>query len=116
MPRPLQAESEEDERKKTARGKPAPKRPGAGRPEKERDVKKPARLLLDEEDRQRVPSLAALRRHRERERRQMMGNVDTPQFAREVVLPETITVQELPVRSPVVVKEFMKNGSMAGPT
>ena len=119
VPRPLQAESEEDERKKTARGKTAAKRPGAGRPEKEREVKKPARLLLDEDDRQRVPSLAALRRHRERERRQMMGNVDAPQFAREVVLPETITVQELAarmaVRSTDVVKVLMKNGIMAGP-
>ena len=117
--RPLQAETEEEDRKKTARGKTAAKRPGAGRPEKERDVKKPARLLLDEEDRQRVPSLAALRRHRERERRQMMGNIETPQFAREVVLPETITVQELAarmaVRSTDVVKVLMKNGIMAGP-
>ncbi len=117
--RTIQAETEDDDKKKAARGKAAVKRPGAGRPEKEREVKKPARLLLDEDDRQRVPSLAALRRHRERERRQMMGNVEAPQFAREVVLPETITVQELAarmaVRSTDVVKVLMKNGIMAGP-
>ena len=117
--RTLQAESEEDDKKKAARGKTPAKRPGTGRPEKDREVKKPARLLLDDDERQRVPSLAALRRHRERERRQMMGAQEQTQFAREVVLPETITVQELAarmaVRSTDVVKVLMKNGIMAGP-
>jgi translation initiation factor IF-2 len=119
--RALQVETEEDEKKKAARGKAPVKRPGAGRPDRDRgEVKKPARLLLDEEERQRVPSLAALRRHRERERRQLMGNPEPGQFAREVVLPETITVQELAarmaVRSTDVVKVLMKNGIMAGPS
>ena len=39
----------------------------------------------------RGPSLAALRRHREREKRQQQL-LDAGPFVREVVLPETITV------------------------
>ncbi|MFO1070806.1 MAG: translation initiation factor IF-2 [Geminicoccaceae bacterium] len=107
---------EDDEKKKAARGK-AVKRPGAGRPDKDRDVKKPPRLLLDDDDRQRIPSLAARRRHLERERRQAMGLPETTPFSREVVLPETITVGELASRMAVrgtdVVKVLMKNGIMA---
>jgi translation initiation factor IF-2 len=110
------AEAEEEERKKAGR-KGALKRPGASRPDKDRDVKKPARLLLDDDDRQRVPSLAALRRHRERERRQAMANAEQTAVTREVILPESITVQELAARMAVrgtdVVKVLMRNGIMA---
>jgi translation initiation factor IF-2 len=60
-------------------------------------------------------SLAALRRHRERERRQAMGPAEA--FVRDVVLPETITVQDLAARMAVrgaeVVKVLMKNGILA---
>jgi translation initiation factor IF-2 len=63
-----------------------------------------------------TPSLAALRRQREREKRQAQ-QLDAGQFVREVVLPETITVAELAnrmaVRGADVVKQLMKMGVMA---
>ncbi|HEY7598667.1 MAG TPA: translation initiation factor IF-2, partial [Candidatus Limnocylindrales bacterium] len=63
-----------------------------------------------------TPSLAALRRQREREKRQAQ-QADAGQFVREVVLPETITVAELAnrmaVRGADVVKQLMKMGVMA---
>ena len=63
----------------------------------------------------RGPSLAALRRQREREKRQAIGASEF--VVREVVLPETITVQDLAARMAVrgaeVVKVLMKNGILA---
>ncbi len=77
------------------------------------------RLVLDSDSEvveRRGPSLAALRRHRERERRQQQL-LDAGPFVREVVLPETITVGELAnrmaVRGADVVKQLMKMGVMA---
>ena len=64
----------------------------------------------------RGPSLAALRRHREREKRQQQL-LDAGPFVREVVLPETITVGEIAnrmaVRGADVIKQLMKMGVMA---
>ena len=63
-----------------------------------------------------TPSLAALRRQREREKRQAQ-QADAGPIVREVVLPETITVAELAnrmaVRGADVVKQLMKMGVMA---
>jgi translation initiation factor IF-2 len=77
------------------------------------------RLVLDSDSEvveRRGPSLAALRRHRERERRQQQLEEAGP-FVREVVLPETITVSELAnrmaVRGADVIKQLMKMGVMA---
>ncbi len=77
------------------------------------------RLVLDSDSEvveRRGPSLAALRRHREREKRQQQL-LDAGPFVREVVLPETITVCELAnrmaVRGADVVKQLMKMGVMA---
>jgi translation initiation factor IF-2 len=77
------------------------------------------RLVLDSDSEvveRRGPSLAALRRHREREKRQQQL-LDAGPFVREVVLPETITVSELAnrmaVRGADVVKQLMKMGVMA---
>ncbi|MGH7211565.1 MAG: translation initiation factor IF-2, partial [Acetobacteraceae bacterium] len=71
-----------------------------------------------EDDRTR--SLASVRRQRERERRQAeleRLRADQVRVVREVVLPETITVQELAgrmaTRAPDVVKALMKLGVMA---
>ncbi|MEE8532497.1 MAG: translation initiation factor IF-2, partial [Alphaproteobacteria bacterium] len=72
---------------------------------------------LVEEDR--VRSLASVRRARERERRAQQAKtpIEPVKVVREVVVPETITVQELAnrmaVRGAEVVKALMKNGSMA---
>jgi translation initiation factor IF-2 len=77
------------------------------------------RVVLDS-DREvlerRTPSLAAIRRQREREKRQAQ-QLESGQIVREVVLPETITVAELAnrmaVRGADVVKQLMKMGVMA---
>ena len=76
------------------------------------------RLVLDSESElveRRGPSLAAIRRQRERERRQ--AQQDASQQVREVILPETITVAELAnrmaIRGADVVRQLMKMGVMA---
>ena len=74
---------------------------------------------LTQEDR--VRSLASYRRarerERERERRAMARTGEPAKVVREVVIPETITVQELAnrmaVRGAEVVKALMKMGTMA---
>ena len=70
---------------------------------------------LDDEERQR--SLASVKRAREREKqaRQARGGGDQ-KIAREVIIPETITVQDLAQRMAMravdLVKELMKQGQM----
>ena len=75
--------------------------------------------LTGEDGMERVRSLASVRRQRERERQRQMGGMDgLPQkVIREVVVPETITVQELAnrmaERGAEVIKTLMKMGVMA---
>jgi translation initiation factor IF-2 len=70
---------------------------------------------LDDEERTR--SLASLRRSRERERRALLLSEEPTKIIRDVVVPETITVQELAnrmaERATDVVKSLMKMGVMA---
>jgi translation initiation factor IF-2 len=112
-----EAEAEDEDRRGKARGNgKAEKRPSPLRKTTDRDVKRPRLVLGGEDDEEvRVPSLAAMRRHRERERRQQQSAPEA--IVREVVLPETITVQELSARMAVrgteVIKALMKNGIMA---
>ncbi len=77
------------------------------------------RVVLDTDHdvmERRGPSLAAIRRHRERERRQAQ-QLDSGPIVREVTLPDTITVSELAnrmaVRGADVVRQLMKMGVMA---
>jgi translation initiation factor IF-2 len=69
---------------------------------------------LDEEQRQR--SLASLKRHRERQKKQGTGPQSTQKIQREVVIPEVITIQELANRMAErgvdVIKFLMKDGAM----
>ena len=113
------AEESADDRRK-ARGGKVEKRAAPRRTD--RDVaavpKRLDRLVLGgdaELVERRGPSLAALRRQRERERRQATGAAEF--VVREVVLPETITVQDLAARMAIrgaeVVKVLMKNGILA---
>src|SRR5690606_16319564 len=68
-----------------------------------------------ESDRDKGPSLAAMRRRRDKK----MGRnqQDAPKLSREVVIPEAITVQELAnrmaERSVTVIKMLMQQGQMA---
>ncbi|MCB1430286.1 MAG: translation initiation factor IF-2 N-terminal domain-containing protein, partial [Nitratireductor sp.] len=74
---------------------------------------------LDEDGNVRGPSLAAMRRRQEKARRAAMGNQPREKIAREVQLPETITLQELASRmserSVDVIKFLMKQGQMMKP-
>jgi len=75
------------------------------------------RALTDEEG-ERVRSLASVRRARERERQRLhLGEQEQIKVVREVVVPETITVQELAnrmaERAADVIKALMRMGVMA---
>jgi translation initiation factor IF-2 len=69
---------------------------------------------LDEEQRQR--SLASLKRHRERQKKQGTGPQTGQKIAREVTIPDVITIQELANRMAErgvdVIKFLMKDGAM----
>lgn len=69
---------------------------------------------LDDDERQR--SLASVKRAREREKQARAQRGDIKKIAREVVIPETITVQELAQRMAMravdLVRELMKQGQM----
>ena len=117
-PRQLPEEGGDDRRK--ARGGKVEKRPAPRRTDRDAAAvpKRLDRLVLGgdaELVERRGPSLAALRRQRERERRQASGAAEF--VVREVVLPETITVQDLAARMAIrgaeVVKVLMKNGILA---
>ena len=116
--RQLPEEGADDRRK--ARGGKVEKRPAPRRTDRDAAAvpKRLDRLVLGgdaELVERRGPSLAALRRQRERERRQASGAAEF--VVREVVLPETITVQDLAARMAIrgaeVVKVLMKNGILA---
>lgn len=116
------AEEEEEARKRARPGvkAPVPAKPPASRGRGGEQRRGGGRLTvttaLDESER--VRSLAAYRRHQQRERRQQMGlNREAPKkVLRDVILPETITVQELASRmaerSVDVIKSLMKMGMM----
>ena len=72
--------------------------------------------VLSDDGAERTRSLASVRRARERERREAM-RASQEKFIRDVVIPETITVQELAnrmaERGADVIKALMKMGVMA---
>jgi translation initiation factor IF-2 len=124
MHKPLPGEMvEEDEgagRRRAAGGRAAVKpAPAARRDEpKRRTGKLSVTQALSDEEGARMRSLAAVKRAREKEKRHMMATAQ-PQakVVREVVLPETITVQDLASRMAErgadVIKNLMKMGVMA---
>ena len=100
-----------------ARKVPAPvaKKGAPGR----RDGRIDVQAAIEGED-EKTRSLASVRRQRERERRQQeleLLRSDGLKVTRDVVLPDTITVQELAARmaarAPEVIKALMKMGVMA---
>ena len=113
-----QAEEGEAERPRGRRsGRPEPRRlaPKRGEPRR-RSGRLTIAQALDDEERQR--SLASLRRLREREKRaQRRSDEPIAKVVRDVVIPETITVQELAgrmaQRGPDVIKTLMGMGIMA---
>jgi translation initiation factor IF-2 len=74
--------------------------------------------VLNEEDGERMRSLASVRRAREREKQRLLQAQQEPtKIVRDVVVPETITVQELAnrmaERGADVIKALMRMGVMA---
>lgn len=118
---PAAAPAKEEERPRARRGRAEPRRAPAER----RDVNRRrsgkmtvTQALSGREERQR--SLASVRRAREREKRAARDQEDAGppiKVVREVVVPETITVQELANRMAErgvdIIKELMKMGVMA---
>ena len=99
------------------------RRPVAPAPKKVVDHRRPGRIdvqaAIEGED-EKTRSLASVRRQRERERRQAeleRLRSDQVRVVRDVVLPDSITVQELAARmaarAPEVIKTLMKLGVMA---
>ncbi len=98
--------------------RPEIKRPAAPvrRDEQRRRGKLTVTRALDDEAGERMRSLASVRRARERERQRMLQQEQT-KIVREVVVPETITIQELAnrmaERAGDVIKSLMRMGVMA---
>jgi translation initiation factor IF-2 len=115
----MPAEEEEEAASAFRRGRPDARRPvtPARRDEPRRRTGKMTvtRALSDDDERTR--SLASVRRARERERMRLHGELEQTKIVREVVIPETITVQELANRMAErgvdVVKSLMRMGVMA---
>nr|WP_298798614.1 translation initiation factor IF-2 [uncultured Acetobacter sp.] len=119
------ADGEEEQRRAPARrpgGSAPPNRKSAG-PRKGEAGRRAGRIDVQaaiEGDDDKTRSLASVRRQRERERRQAeleRLRADQVRVVRDVILPETITVQELAnrmaARQGEVIKALMKNGVMA---
>ncbi|HML10110.1 MAG TPA: translation initiation factor IF-2 [Stellaceae bacterium] len=115
----IPAEEEEEAPSAFRRGRPDARRPAVpvrrDEPRRRTGKMTVTRALSDEDERTR--SLASVRRHRERERLRMHGEVEQAKVTRDVVIPETITVAELAnrmaERGTDVVRALMKMGVMA---
>ena len=121
-PRAVPAEEEEESpvrEKRPGRPAPAKPQPTARRDEpRRRTGKLTISQALDEDSQERVRSLASVRRAREREKQRLAQLRAEPQkIVRDVVIPETITVQELAnrmaARGADVIKVLMRMGVMA---
>jgi translation initiation factor IF-2 len=118
------AAPEEEEEEAAAAARPG-RRPDLKRPatpvrradeQRRRTGKLTVTRALDEDAGERMRSLASVRRARERERQRML-RMEQPKIVREVIVPETITIQELAnrmaERGADVIKALMRMGVMA---
>jgi translation initiation factor IF-2 len=122
-PTDIDEDDEGGERRKPGRGgQPAhkpPAQPKSRMEPKRRPGKLTVSAALDDEDRgERGRSLAAVKRARERERlKQLEAQKAAEKQSRDVIIPETITVQELAnrmaTRGAEVIKTLMRMGVMA---
>jgi translation initiation factor IF-2 len=116
-------EGDDDRRGPARKGAVAPPKKGAGAAKKDNGGRRTGRIDVQaaiEGDDDKTRSLASVRRQRERERRQAeleRLRTDQVRVVRDVILPETITVQELAnrmaARQGEVIKALMKMGVMA---
>ncbi len=117
--RPAQEEAPVETRKSDARpkrGKPERNERAPVRRGNERRVKGRLTIANALDEGQRERSLASLKRQRERLKKQTQGPQEQKKIAREVVIPEVITIQELAnrmaERAVDVIKFLMKEGQM----
>jgi translation initiation factor IF-2 len=96
-----------------------PNKPAEERPVKKHGERRRGKLTLSNalaSDEERNRSLASIKRRREREKQRSQQSGPREKISREVVLPETISIQELAnrmsERSVDVIKLLMKQGSM----
>ena len=117
----IESEDEDEVERAKRSAKAEPKKPAApgrrGEPRRRRSGKLTIAEALNE-DEERTRSLASVRRAREKERQKRRTLSGDPQrVIRDVIIPETITVQELANRMAIrgvdVVKSLMKMGVMA---
>jgi translation initiation factor IF-2 len=120
VPRTLPGEQDRPDRNKRAR---PDRRPGERRNEPRRRAGKlTISQALEDDGEDRVRSLASVRRARERERQRLLeaAGTEARKFVREVVVPESISVQELAnrmaERGADVVKALMKMDVMVSMT
>ena len=112
------ADAEEEERPASPRGRVKVPRPAETKPVKRADDRRRGKLTLVNalDDTERERSLASMRRRRERERAKALELGPREKIMREVVIPETITVQELANRMAErgvdVIKLLMKQGQL----
>ncbi|MEX2297309.1 MAG: translation initiation factor IF-2, partial [Dongiaceae bacterium] len=98
---------------------PARPAPGAGKrgEPRRRQGKLNVQKVLDDDGSERTRSLASVRRAREREKLKARGEEAPGKIVRDVIIPETITVQELAnrmaERGADVIKSLMRMGTMA---
>ncbi len=109
----------ENKNKKTTETKKQQPKKSTLKPNEDDFSKIDAKKILEQEEQEydRFPSLAKIKRAREKEKLQSQDQIDTNKISREVSIPEIITVQDLANRmaekTADVVKSLMKMGVMA---
>jgi translation initiation factor IF-2 len=112
------ADTDEEERPAALRGRVKTPRVAETKPVKRVDDRRRGKLTLVNalDDTERERSLASVRRRRERERAKALEQGPREKVIREVVIPETITIQELANRMAErgvdVIKLLMKQGQL----
>ena len=122
---PVQAEEEDEARKRRGGGGglggKAPARPAAPPRKASGGKRRSGKMTISQalvgDESERTRSLAAFRRARERDRQRNAGRVEPQKVARDVIVPEVISVQELAnrmsERGADVIKSLMRMGVMA---
>ena len=116
----VEEEPEEEAPRRGTRPGAPPRRPAAAprRDDHRRNAKLTVNRAINTDDDERQRSLASVKRHREREKQRALQMLqEQTKIVRDVVVPETITVQELAnrmaERGADVIKALMKMGVMA---
>ncbi len=119
---PVKNKNFENKNKKTVESKKNTQKKSTLKPLEDEFSKTDAKKILEQEDQEfdRFPSLAKIKRAREKEKLQSQDQIKEIKISREVSVPDFITVQDLANRmaekTADVVKSLMKMGVMANAT